>query len=417
MATFRKKLEGLLAEAEERRLIDPATSAALLELASGRERKGGLISLAGALGWLGAAALGLGVILLISANWRHIPDPVKIAAFLLLFASVHAAGLAIRWRGLPYRKTAEAFHFLGGILFIAGIGLISQIYHLNGAPANAVMFWIAAVAPLAFLLTSPGLSVLSLFAIVLWFHLQGSTGEPPLKIIDSFSAHLAIEVGLGTAGLGLSARVRRAEPVVAAALAFCGAALLFGALYLLGFYRHFGSEFWNDEMNGQIWLPGAALLLGAIGLAVGAKDFALDSPSIRPRLMGLLAAVLLFAALVLGVESEGIPSGPALEFFNFGWTETFSTAEWVLSFVAWALWFLLALACVAYGSTSGRSAYLNLGVAGVGLGIVTRFFDLVGGLAQTGFLFVAGGAVLLVTAYATERWRKRLTKDMRERPA
>ena len=49
---------------------------------------------------------------------------------------------------------------------------------------------------------------------------------------------------------------------------------------------------------------------------------------------------------------------------------------------------------------------MNTGVLAFGLGIVTRFLDLIGGLADTGTLFVLGGIVLLGTAWAMERWRR-----------
>lgn len=412
MASFLKKLDRLLEEARHRGILEAAAADQIRSIAREREHRGGLLSLAGVLGLLGAAALGLGVILLISANWNGIPDHLKIGGFLILFAGVHAGGLWIRWKGLDYRRTAEALHSLGALLFIAGVGLIAQIFHLDGSPPQAVMLWLVAIAPLVWLLSSPGITVLVIFAATLWFHLQGSMSGSFFRIVDSFSAHLLIELGLGLGALGFSAALRRIEPAISAALSACGGLMIFGALYLLGFYRHFGTSFWDDEISGYGWLPLAALVIGAVGMAAGWIRFAEESPTLRPRLLAVVGALLVFSLLILGVETRVIPSGPDLAFFNFGWDKTYSTAEWSLSLVAWALWFLLALGAVAFGTTSGRAAFLNLGVAGVGLGIITRFFDLVGGLAETGFLFVVGGAVLLATAWFTERWRKRLMKSM-----
>jgi uncharacterized membrane protein len=410
--TFLRKLDKLLAEAESHGVLDPSVSRSLRDMADQREKRGGLLSLAGVLGSLGALALGLGVILLIGANWNTISDWTKISGFLAIFLVSHGAGLGIRWKGLPYRGTAEAFHAVGAILFIAGVGLISQIYHINGDPPRAVLLWFIAIAPLAWLLASPGVTVISLFAALLWFHLQGSLSGSFFRMMDSFGAHLLIELGLGVGALGLSARIRLYDRGIGAALAASGALLIFGALYLLGFYRHFGFSNFDELSAGAAWLPFCALALGAAGLAAGWTEFARDAPKLRQRLLAFLIGLLLFGAMLLGVEASVISSGPELEFFDFGWSKTFSTAEWLLSIAAWALWFLIALAAVAFGSTAGRPAYLNLGVLAVGLGIVTRFFDLVGSLAETGLLFVVGGAVLLATAWFTERWRKRLVSSM-----
>jgi uncharacterized membrane protein len=126
MATFLKNLEGLLASARDRGLIDPPSSEALLALA--RESARGR----------GAA---LGIILLISANWQALPPWVKILGFLALFSACHGSAIWIRLSGRPWEKTAEALHFMGAGLFLAGVGLIAQIYHLNARPPNGVLLW------------------------------------------------------------------------------------------------------------------------------------------------------------------------------------------------------------------------------------------------------------------------------------
>ena len=68
MSRFLRKLSILLDEAAQQDVIDKSTCLKLGEMAEDRERSGGVLSLAAVLGWLGAAGLGAGVILLISAN-------------------------------------------------------------------------------------------------------------------------------------------------------------------------------------------------------------------------------------------------------------------------------------------------------------------------------------------------------------
>ena len=93
---------------------------------------------------------------------------------------------------------------------------------------------------------------------------------------------------------------------------------------------------------------------------------------------------------------------------------TFSLASLLVTFAAWALWFLLAFWCVAFGTRSDRKRYVDVGVAAVGLGVVTRFFDLIGGQTGTGVLFVIGGLVLVGTAWAMEKWRRQTLERMGE---
>jgi hypothetical protein len=193
-----------------------------------------------------------------------------------------------------------------------------------------------------------------------------------------------------------------------------GAGLLFYGIYMLGFYRYFSHS--AAEIGFGAWVfPSAALLAGGVGVWVGWKRVAMESPWLRDRLNTFLILLLAIGAIAVITDLGGLPQGPAFRFFNFGGGDrTFTLVELLISIAAWVVWFLLAFWCVAFGTRSGRKAYLNAGVVGVGLGVVTRFFDLIGGQAETGMLFVIGGLVLLGTAWAMEKWRRAAIARMGE---
>lgn len=412
MASFLKRLERLLASAAERGILDAAARESLLTLAREHDREHGRLSVAAVLGWLGGGIAVLGVILLIAANWGEVPDGVKIAGFLVLLAGSHGAGLWIRWTGRPWEKTAEALHFIGAGLVLAGIGLVAQIYNLNERPPNGILIWFAAITPLAFLLRSAPVAVMSILAFLLWAHMEGSFEGSPLEMPSLFIAHLLVEIGVGTALIGFSAGLRDREPPIAKAFRACGALLLFCSFYALGFYRHFS----DMETEGRWTLPAVSLGLGAVGLTAGWRRLIPGSPWLRNRLVALLALGVAVSAAAFAADGGILPRGPDLEFFNFGWHETFDLAEWAVSAAAWVLWFLLALWCIAFGAREGRKAYLNAGILGVGLGVITRFFDLMGSQAMTGTFFLVGGMVLVGTGWVLERWRRSLTARMGEKP-
>src|SRR5512135_2292044 len=121
MASFVKKLEDVLAEGREKGVVTPEQSAALVEIGRSQDRARHYVGLAAILGWLGGLVVVAGIILLISANWEHIPRLVKIAGFLALFAAAHGGALYIRWKNIPWPFTASALHFIGAGLFIAGV--------------------------------------------------------------------------------------------------------------------------------------------------------------------------------------------------------------------------------------------------------------------------------------------------------
>jgi len=411
---FHKRLETLLKTAVERQVVTFGAAEQLRDLAREQEKERGALTLASVFGWLGGSAVVIGLILLIASNWDGIADGVKLAGFLALLAGTHGAAFWLTKSGLPYERTAASFHFIGSGLFLAGIGLVAQIYHLNGRPPNALLLWFAAILPLAILLRSATISVMSLFAFMIWIHMEGAFRGSGLYMPDKFGPHLILELGIGAALIGFSGLLKKGEPRIAATLRGCGALLLFYSIYLLGFYRYYGpSDSWFGRIReGSAILPMSALGLGAIGLVLGGKFLSPESAWMRNRLLLLLGATLVLGAAVLGVEMGAIPTGPSLEFLEFGWARHHTLLEWLLTGIAWALWFVLGLWCVAWGARSDHKGYVNLGVLAVGAGIVTRFFDLMGSMAQTGTMFLVGGVVLLGTGFGMERWRRKIVKQM-----
>jgi hypothetical protein len=411
MASFLSRLETLLGAAAGKGLVDEAARSGLMALAREQERERGVLRLAAVLGWLGGTILVVGVILLVAANWDGIPPAVKLTGLLALLAGAHAAALRIRWLNLPYAKTAEALHVVGAGLFLAGIGLVAQIYHLNDRPPNAILLWLVAIAPLAGLLRSGPLAALSVFACVLWLHMEASFEGSPLQVPDRFVLHLAMEIGLGLALISVSGLVRSRVPAIGAVFRGLGVLALFGGLYLLGFYRHM-HEWCGYRSHGSHLLPWLLLTMGAVGLVVGARRFAPGLPWYRNRLVALLAFVLVLAWAVVLVDMGVVGRGPAYLNSDFGWSRSYHLSDWGISGASWLAWFLLAFWCVGFGSEAGRRGWVNVGVAGVALGVITRFFDLMGGLAETGTLFVAGGLVLIGVAWGAERWRRKLVDRM-----
>ena len=414
MASFLSKLKQLTQAATERGVVDAATAGALVALAEEREGESGVRSLSSLLGALGGGVVVLGVILLVAANWQATGDGVKIAGFLLLLGGTHGGGFWITATNRPYGRTADTLHFVGAGLFIAGVGLISQIYQLDARPPNGILIWLVAVVPLAYLLRSAPITGMAVFVLVLWAHMEGSFSGSPVEI-PTFGGHLMLEVGFGTALLGASSVVRAVEPGIARIMRAAGVVLLGYGIYTFGFFRYFSHSVTEAEASVGAWiLPSAALLLGGLGLWVARKSLAEEAPWLRDRLNSLLIILLAVAATAVAVDLGLVPHGPDLWFFSFGGDRTFSLAELLVTIAAWVMWFLLALWCVAFGSRSGRKDYLDVGVAAVGFGVVTRFFDLIGGQTGTGMLFVVGGLVLISTAWAMEKWRRQTLARMGE---
>ena len=88
---------------------------------------------------LGAVLFGFAVMSFVAANWNAMS---KLARLLLLLATLWACYGGAAWlfqRQLPMFAQAAV---LGGIaVYGASIMLISQMYHMEGSPPDAVLLW------------------------------------------------------------------------------------------------------------------------------------------------------------------------------------------------------------------------------------------------------------------------------------
>ncbi len=114
------------------------------------------IGLAGALAILAAVLIGFAVMSFVAANWQAMPKVLRLTMlFGLLWVSYGMAGtLFERARQLagegPQERSARAMTafahaavLVGAGVFGASIMLISQMYHMDGNPPDAVLVWAA----------------------------------------------------------------------------------------------------------------------------------------------------------------------------------------------------------------------------------------------------------------------------------
>jgi uncharacterized membrane protein len=403
---MKDRIDQLLEAAQADGLVDAGLAEKLADLAARRDRERAVLGLGSAIGRLGAAATVIGIILLVAANWPRIGNWVKIAGLVVLLVGVHGAALWIHWTRRPYPRFAESLHIVGAGLFLAGLALVRQIYHLPFDPGRGMLLWLAAIAPLAILLRSPGMTALAILAAWAWLHFEAADPSSPLHV-TGFTAFLVISIGMGLALLGAQTWLAQTgnERRIKTVLRDAARLMLFYGIYALGFFNRF-SEQTPVASPESLALPLGALALGAAGIVVGWNRLASDTPWLRGRLLALLVVLLATCVAALLVDIGVIPRGPNLSTLGSRWFFRYTVATMAIAAAAWAVWFLFALWLVAYGLLSRQKSFVNIGVQAVGLGIVTRFLDLIMGLARTGKLFVFAGIVLLGTAWAMERWRR-----------
>ncbi len=130
------KIEKSLGEWTARGLITGEQAKAIIEHESAKPESSWFMS---GLLILGAVIVGIGVISLIAANWKDLPDAVKLAADFALLIGLASWAIHSWEAKKPIQFEVLLLSFM--LACLASIGLISQIYHTGGHLYQALMLW------------------------------------------------------------------------------------------------------------------------------------------------------------------------------------------------------------------------------------------------------------------------------------
>ena len=344
---------------------------------------------------VGAVLVAAGIVLLIAANWDAIPRGVKIFAGLALMLGAHAGGWWLREVRQDYRKTGEALHLIGALLFLGNIALVGQIYHLISRPPNAFLLWWVGIAALPWLLRSKVLHVLALLAFGLWFGVEVNQDDSPIRLRDECQVLAYSLLGLVYLGFGYALR-RGAFP------SFAKLTERLGLLALLAFafpltWQGFLDDY-HHAVTGSYWIL-AALAIVATGLvAFGARHLELDRQWRWTWGLSLaFTAGLLVAAFFAPHERV------------WGWHNNFTPTN---AIAALAL-FVFCLLQIQVGLQERSPFLVNLGILFVALDIVAAYIGLFGTMARTGLMFVVSGVFLILFGVYLEKKRRKLMKQIK----
>lgn len=345
---------------------------------------------------VGGGLLLAGVCLLISSNWREIGDWVKIFGLVVLLVGAYAAGWRCKVSPGLYPKTGDAFFMLGAGLFLAGIALVSQIYHINSRPATGVLAWWLGIAAVPWLVRSKGAQAVSLLALLTWLGMEFALRDSWLSLLpegyysESGMRFVAIMTALGFAVwfAGLALRGGRHEGFASLHEKW-GAVIVCAGLYLLGFLRHVWG--WRSEERAVELLP--VLLVTTLCALAGWGAWRAsrrESCALSPWVVAAL-----------------VPVGAVLAGWNPG------DHGWLWSAWSWTALFVLNVFMIRIGLATGREGWVNLGLGFIALNIVTRYFDLFGTMMEGGVFFVVSGVIVLTLGIYLERKRRGWVTGMR----
>lgn len=351
MWSYRKRLDRDLVRWRQAGWVTPEGEAAIRQDV---ERGVHTLGLANALAILSAVLIGFAVMSFVAANWQAMPRLLRVGMLLAsLWAAYGLAGVLAR-RGME--GFAHAAVLLGVGIFGGSIMLISQMYHMHGNPADAVLLWAGgALAAGVALRSNPALA----FAMVLVVYWGISEALRLDRVFWPFLLPWAL--------VSAAFYWQRWRP-----------GLHLSGLALTGFIVSLGYRLGDGHAHG---------LVVAAGLGVMAA--ALFGERLRPELPALWSGSFNYGLIIAlaGLLALQFVEGPALDVFT------------LLAVLALAL----LLGAIFWGLKSGNRGALWLGYVGFSIEILAIYGKTIGTLLNTSLFFLVAG--LIVSALAAVAYR------------
>ncbi|KWW15448.1 MULTISPECIES: DUF2157 domain-containing protein [Peribacillus] len=134
---------------------------------------------------IGALLLGLGVLTFVASNWIYLDKVVKFLLIIACLIGVNVAG--VKWQ-LRYPKTARSLHYVGILIFGAGIFLIEQMFNIVINFNSSFLLWAIGTVFICYYLKD--VFILLFTSFLLFIYINGSI------FLDETSYPLAIIVFL-----------------------------------------------------------------------------------------------------------------------------------------------------------------------------------------------------------------------------
>lgn len=352
---------------------------------------------------LGSAIIGLGIISLIAANWIQIPDSIKLGIDFGLLISL--AGVIFWYQQQTKHLISDTLIVAFIILCLASIGLIAQIYHINGRWYHAILLWSMITLPIV-------LFARHVFVHFLW-----------VSLFINAAVWSSVDLAAGQ----LRSTMRELPAVLLLA------PLLAASLYLLArrialFHKTSASFFFWFQVSALIALVAIDLIrsgddtqifewrwyLPAWMTAAFLIGLILTRSVYRPLNKGLLIAAIVL--LVLYYQPDILFTGQTRYTFS-ALDAAARTSIWQADDIrAPILTILILFLYTIHAGNSGYHRTFNLLTFLIGLRFVALYFQAMGGLAATGVGLILSGLMIIGIAWfwyssrdRLQHWSKELT--------
>lgn len=354
---------------------------------------------------LGAVLVGLGVMLFVASNWSYLTPFAKTIILMLGMLLTGGFGYYLAYERKSYEKTGLALLFVNVLIFGASIFLVGQIYNL---PLNfwwGMMLWFLGAAFFAYVLESRMHLWLSvpLFVFFLgWVRAEAALGFSEFDFLFDNRANilsLLPIIGLGLVSLAVLHREKKP-------LRFGELTLFHWGIFLVLFPVVISTA--DKEVFFPIFditFDRVAVAITVVSVALAAVSFFLGSFKTTQGRYSIvaLAAYLLFLYVIAKVP----------DMFGFQVSYMDSPPMVLGLFAVHILVALVLLMTVIwYGTMLRMPALINMGIAGLGIGILIQYFSWAFELLDRSLMFVLGGALILGLSAVLERQRRKLITSL-----
>lgn len=389
---------------------------------------------------IGTICLALAVAAFVAANWEAIPRAVKLTGIAVLLLAAHGFAAAMAARG--QRTVADLATMFATLVFVSGLALVGQIYHLPSDWAGGALLVAVGALAAAWLCGSRSSLVVAAVASLAWLSWIGDPPRPTLAevvtaltLLAACLAHVVRMTSFGgrwlvllllagvygwlfAAWLDISYLLSSSDmefsilPVGAtfgALLAVWGYLLTGSQTPAVGRSEDFGALAHSAAGFGVMIMVGTVLLSLVIGfIETVSEEVASEMPHVWPL-------HLTFALVLAGLVRQGLRAPASRPVHMLAAAAVLSIAcPLVLIFlpgntVVLAAVSLAALVAIsAAGSAASLSAWSFWGNLGLAAALLYLLYETVGSLlGQSVFFFVAGLLLVTVAIVSARRLRKR----------
>jgi uncharacterized membrane protein len=358
-------------------IIDAAQAERIVDFERGSAQPGGE-RVAGALGSLGGILLGLGVLLLVAANWDGLGSTAKLLMLLVAMVVAHLVAVRADVRGAP-QWVGTAGHTVGTLVFGGAVFLLGQTFNVKAHdPLGFLVLALAATAT-AVLAGRQLIGWISAAAWGAWgmheFVLSLSSSDSEEAAIAIIGAGLLLALAVLT--VGWLVETHRDFGVLGVPYRSLAMAALLAVLVPISFAWRFDTGTRIVDATTQVIVVLAIALVAAALLALRGRVR-------RSRLLGasIVAAALLvtLAVLVQDALVAGLVANAMLVAGGFG--------------------------LAAIGLIDEERETYAWGVLWVIAFVAARYIDVLVELDLGGLAFIGGGLLLLGCAWLVGRSRR-----------